>query len=344
MVVTEKSTRKDKAGNKHLLTDEDLDQALARIHRGEDGRYRVLLSKYLDGVPIGGADTKGVRKDDINDVIPHEDRRSLRGLYVFFSWLQYTDVKEHHMLDMWVENPDHPGEHYVKHYLVDFGKSLGSFKTLSSRDADGHAYAVDLQYDMLSMVTLGLWKRPWEGTRDTGIEGLAPLDAEHFEPNKWKPHFPFFPFDRKDDYDGFWGAKIVMSFSPAHIKAAIEQGRFQDPDAVDYLLAAVVGRQRKIGRLLVPRGQSSRQIRHRHQRQRPAGVLRRLALAPRSGPAARESQPLCRDQLRLPGQVTGPARRDQAAIDWPIHRVRGRPEDGQVQRPLHHHSPRHLSQ
>lgn len=247
LAVAAKSTIKDRLGKKRALTNDDVEAMLARVNALPDGRYRVMLSKYLDGVPLGGISPEGVREDDVNDTIPHQDRRVLRGLYVFYSWLQYTDVKPGNTLDMWVKDPENPERHYVMHYLVDFGKSLGAFATLSARTFDGHSHIVDPVDDLLSAVTFGLWKRPWDRTREVDIPGVARFDAEHFDPGDWKSHYPYVPVERKDRHDAYWAAKIVMSFSPAHIKAAVEQGQYDHPDAVDYLVAVLVGRQRRIG-------------------------------------------------------------------------------------------------
>ncbi len=246
--LTAKSTAEDATGNKRRMTPGDLDDVLAKAHRFEDGTYRAVASKYLPGIPVGGFRQEGTRADDPNDVIPHEDRRVVRGLYVFFSWVQYTDVKLSNTLDMWTEDPARPGHHYVVHYLVDFGKSLGAFATLAQRPGDGHVENVDWRYDVLSFFTFGLWKRPWEGTPDPGIEGVAPFDAEHFHPGEWTPHWLWVPFLHADVYDMFWAAKIVMRFTPAQIRAAVRAGQYRDPRAVDYLTDVLIERQRKIGR------------------------------------------------------------------------------------------------
>jgi hypothetical protein len=42
-----------------------------------------------------------------------------------FAWLDHVDVKQHNSLDMWVTDPEEATRHYVKHYYIDFGKSLG---------------------------------------------------------------------------------------------------------------------------------------------------------------------------------------------------------------------------
>jgi hypothetical protein len=238
---------RDFYGNTEPLSQEEVDEDLAEVHLLPDGRYRVLASKYVPGKNVGGFPQEGVRKDDPNDVIPHQHRRELRGLYVFMAWLQSTDLKEGNTVDAWVEDADAPGQHFVMHYLVDFGKSLGVFVTVSQRPADGHVRAFDLTAMLKSLPTLGLWKRPWEGVHDPHIDGLAPFDAEHFDPGKFEEQLPFAPFLAKDQHDMYWATKILLKFSRAHIRAAVASG-FSNPKAIDYLTKVLVARQRKSAR------------------------------------------------------------------------------------------------
>ncbi|NIW47138.1 MAG: hypothetical protein GWN30_21030, partial [Gammaproteobacteria bacterium] len=60
---------------------------------------------------------KGIRDDDLNDVIPHQHRRELRGLRVVAAWLNHFDTKANNTLDVYVEDG------YVRHYLIDFGST-----------------------------------------------------------------------------------------------------------------------------------------------------------------------------------------------------------------------------
>jgi len=46
--------------------------------RRSDGTYRVIASRELPGKIKGGFTFYGMRKDDPNDLIPHEHRRDLR--------------------------------------------------------------------------------------------------------------------------------------------------------------------------------------------------------------------------------------------------------------------------
>ncbi len=49
------------------------------------------------------------------------------------------------------------------------------------------------------------------------------------------------------DRDGFWGAKIVMSFSDEQLAAAVEAGQYSDPAAA-YLLKTIIERRDIVGR------------------------------------------------------------------------------------------------
>ena len=69
----------DKKGRKRRMTQSDLDEILRYPVREPDGRIRAFTSKLLIGKPIGPFAYSGTRSDDPNDIIPHQDRRELRG-------------------------------------------------------------------------------------------------------------------------------------------------------------------------------------------------------------------------------------------------------------------------
>jgi hypothetical protein len=115
--------RDPKTGKQRPLTQDDLDEMLWRVARLPDGRCRVLASKILKGKPKGPFPQIGFRSDDPNDLIPHEDRRELRALSVIVSWINDWDLKEVQSLDMYVEEN---GRKFLRHYLLDFGSSLGA--------------------------------------------------------------------------------------------------------------------------------------------------------------------------------------------------------------------------
>jgi hypothetical protein len=235
----------DVFGNKRAMTAHDLANVLTQIDHRADGSYRALVSRYLDGVPAGGYAAEGVRQDDPNDRIAHEDRRSVRGQRVLFAWLDNTDVKEDNGLDMWVGEG---GRHYLLHHILDFGLALGVYGYDQIDAADGYAETVDYGVQVASLASLGLWQRPWEGADGPAIRGVGRFESAHFDPFGWRDRYPYAPFRHVQDADGFWAAKIIMRFSGAQIRAAVEQGAYEDPRAADYITRTLVERQRATGR------------------------------------------------------------------------------------------------
>ena len=215
--------------------------ALAKVDHLADGSMRVLASRYLAGTPIGPYAREGTRADDPNDVIPHERRRSLRGQFPIFAWLNHTDLQEDNTLDMFIEDG------YVVHYLVDFGKALGVMGLGLHRQTPGFTYKVDLAMALGTLFSFGLWKRPWDTLDETGLRGIRLYDAAHFDPGAWRAHSLYWPYEDKDRFDAFWGAKLVMRFTREQLAAIVDEGRFSDPRARAYMLDTLVARQRKTG-------------------------------------------------------------------------------------------------
>ena len=249
LVLADDAVIKDPMGNEKPLTDAFVDQQLAKINVGPDGTIRGLVSQFIPGVPIGGHDRDGVRPDDPNDTVPHNLMRELRGQYSIYSWLDQTDAKEDNSLDTWVEDPADKNVHYVVHYMLDFGKGLGAQPFINGRRFVGHAYLMDFGDIAKSLVTLGFWRRPWEGRKDPGLVGVGLFDSEPYDPGSWHAYSPsYFPFLDADRFDKFWGAKILVRFSREHIEAAVAQARLSDPRAARYITEQLVARQRKTAR------------------------------------------------------------------------------------------------
>ncbi len=66
---------------------------------GPDGTYRVVAGRLIPGKIIGNFRYQGTRPDDPNDLVPHQHRRELRGLFVFGAWTNLTDFKSNNTLD-----------------------------------------------------------------------------------------------------------------------------------------------------------------------------------------------------------------------------------------------------
>ena len=122
------------------MTARDIDDVLLKTPRDKDGMYRGLASLTIAGDIIGPFRYYGTRSDDPNDIVDHEDRRDLRGLYVFAAWLNHTDSKSINSLDSVVEED---GRRFIKHFLIDFGAILGQRQLRSQEPARGNVFLFD---------------------------------------------------------------------------------------------------------------------------------------------------------------------------------------------------------
>jgi hypothetical protein len=232
-------------GKDAKLTPTELDRALALIEIDPDGRIRTMTSWMLDGKALGGHPQRGTRDDDPNDRIPHERRRDLRGMAGFFAWIDHIDVKESQTIDMWIEDSSNKSHHYVKHYLVDFGKSFGVLATSNGDKRRGHQRVVDFGSIATSFVTVGLNHRPWEARTSPKLRGVALLESRDYNPGTWKIAAPvYLPLETSDRLDKFWASKILMRFTREQIRAIVETAKLTDPRAVDYMTQEIVNRQR----------------------------------------------------------------------------------------------------
>lgn len=229
-------------GDKKPMRQFDLDKVLGEVDKLPNGHIRTLVSRFLDGEPVGGWAREGIRRDDPNDVVPHQDRRTARALLPIFAWLDNTDVKEDNGLDMYVEDG---GRHYLLHYVLDFGLALGVYGYDQIEPADGYAYSLDLGADFKALFSLGLWRRPWEGADGPKIKGVGRFESAHYSPLIWRDHYPFSPFFKLDAGDAFWAAKLILKFTEPQIRAAVEEGKYSDPKAVDYIVQTLIERQRQ---------------------------------------------------------------------------------------------------
>jgi hypothetical protein len=251
IAIDAKATKKDPLGNKTPLTAADVAGAFEKAYRANDGRLRVLASRYLPGIPIGPYAREGVRPDDPNDRIPHEQRRSVRGQKAIFSWLNHTDMQEDNTLDAFIRYPGPDGKPtdrgHVVHYLIDFGKAFGVMGYVMDWKTVGYTYRADVGMALRALVTLGLWQRPWDGLSAPKYQGLGLFDARHFDAGAWRTNSPYWPFEDADRFDGYWGAKLVMRFSREQIAAAVDEARYSDPRTPPYMVDTLVARQRKVG-------------------------------------------------------------------------------------------------
>ena len=236
-------------GSKRAFRQEDLDLILSRIPRRPDGSYRAVASKMLPGKPKGGFRFQGVRDDDPNDIIPHQHRRDVRALRLFTAWLNDYDIHTANTLDMYVEEE---GRHFLRHYVFDFGSTLGSAGNTVKPQWAGFENRFDLKEAGKSLATLGIREpRTEKYPIEVKYRSVGRYSAEGFDPLLWKPTFPVVAFENLTLRDARWAARIIGSFTDEQIRAAVSTGQLSDPAAAEYLAQQIMRRRdQTVSRLL----------------------------------------------------------------------------------------------
>jgi hypothetical protein len=250
LAVTAQSKYRDPQGHTRPMKDQDIDDVLLKVRPKRDGAYRGMASLTIAGEIIGPFRYYGTRSDDPNDVVSHENRRDLRGLFVFAAWLNHTDTKSLNSLDSVVEED---GVWRVKHYLIDFGAILGSDSFEAKSPRAGHVYLFDFKPAAWQVLSLGLYVPRWMLTDYPRIPEAGHLDYESFHPDRWKSNYPNPAFELRSPADEYWAAKKVMAFSDADIRAVVETAGYSDPRAVEWTVKCLVARRDRIGRTFFAR-------------------------------------------------------------------------------------------
>jgi hypothetical protein len=243
LVIADGVEYRDPENRKRPLTEHVLTELLADQHKSADGAYRAVASRWVGGEVVGPFSYRGVRTDDPNDIVPHQDRRMLRGLAVFSAWLNHHDTRSINTMDALVEED---GRRYLKHYLIDFGSILGSAGYAPKEAWIGHRYVIERGETAKRLITLGFIPPRWARADYPKLPGAGLFDSWSFEPLSWKPFYPNPAFEMMDDADAFWAAKQVAAFTDDEIRAIVKTGKYSDPRTEAWIADCLIERRNKL--------------------------------------------------------------------------------------------------
>jgi hypothetical protein len=244
--IHENATVEGAGGKRRSMKPRDLNDIFDVAATTREGSMRILASLALEGRPLGPFRYEGTRSDDPNDIVPHENRRDLRGLHVFCAWLNHTDSKANNSLDMLVEQD---GVRFIRHHLIDFGAILGSDSDMAKDPRFGNEYIIPTGRQALrGMFTFGLTAPDWERVRYPKLKAAGRFESGVFDPEKWKGNYPNPAFLSRLPDDEYWAATHVMAFTGDDILAIVETGQYSDPAVTEYITKALIERRDKIGR------------------------------------------------------------------------------------------------
>jgi len=239
-------TAKDSWGRDVPLTPEALRELLRRAYHLPDGRIRALASRVIPGIAKGSPRLLGVRPDDANDTVSHEDRRELRGLRTVAAFINFTDARRGNFFDTFVPDSAEPGSGgHIVHYVLDFSSALGAGNVDYKDPKLGNEYLFDLPKVLFRALTLWQIEPDWARLPLTH-PALGYFESSIFDPERWRPSYLNPAFDRATLRDSFWGAKLVASLRDDDLRVIARAGAWSDPHVADLLSRILAERRDRI--------------------------------------------------------------------------------------------------
>jgi len=249
LVVPEAGQVVSSAGDTRRAVAEDLDSFLGSVAAAKGGRFRAVATRLprSEADILGPYQVFGTRTDDPNDIVPHEHRRDLRGLFVFSAWLGHSNMRAVNTADVVV---DEGGTPHVRHYLLDFTTTLGSGVYGGPKQAWEGREKLYPGVGTIAANTFGfgVYTPKWMRASYPNLRGVGSFDGRTFDPERWTTNYELPPFANRLPDDTFWAAKQVLAFTDDDIRALVETGAYSDPRAVDWITTALIERRDRIGR------------------------------------------------------------------------------------------------
>jgi hypothetical protein len=241
------------SGRPRELLGTDIDMFLRRVPVGTDQTYRAVATRLPEarGSLLGPFQVWGVRRDDPNDTVPHEHRRDLRGLSVFESWVNNANARAVGTQDILTTVG---GVTRIRHYLVDFTRSLGSgIQDGAKLSWEGNEAAFPgLEAIGRNIAGMGIATPTWMKASFPRLREVGAFEANTFEPAEWTTNHSIAPFANRLPDDTFWAARQVMAFTDEEIRAIVQTGQYSK-EAEDWITAALIERRNRIGRTFFAR-------------------------------------------------------------------------------------------
>jgi hypothetical protein len=236
-------------GEPRDLMPEDIDRFLQSVPLDGERGYRAVATRVPRRELLGNYQFYATRSDDPNDIVPHEHRRDLRGMWVMHMWLNNPQFNPANTLEALVADTP-AGPYYIRRYVVDFFKTLGAGNRGPKEAREGNEYRFDLGSALRNVATMGLATPAWAQESYPRVRGIGRFGGEAFDADAWTADAEFITWSNRLPDDMYWGAKLVMSFTDEEIRAIVNSGGYSDERAPTWIADALIQRRDKIGRAL----------------------------------------------------------------------------------------------
>lgn len=228
------------------LMEDDIDLFLKSLPRDPARGYRAVAIKAPKGAKlVGPYEFFGLRRDDPNDIVPHEHRRDLRGVHVISAWVNNNWVSAVQSQDVLIQEN---GIYFMRHYIVDFFNTLGSGIEQMKRAREGNEPLFDMGTTARNILGFGIWAPAWQRARYPGIRAVGRFEYEAFDPGKWTPNYEAAALANHLPDDDYWAAKQILAFTDDDIRTIVKVARHSDQRAEEWIARCLIERRNKIGR------------------------------------------------------------------------------------------------
>jgi hypothetical protein len=228
------------------LDEEDIDLLLRKSARHPVKGYRaVALRIPPDYKVLGPYRFLDRRSDDPNDVVPHQHRRDLRGLYVVSAWVSNNWIGSLQTSDILVREGN---KRFIRHYFIDFFNFLGAGVRQEKQTREGNEPFIDVEDAAWNFLSLGLRSPEWQRARYPGIPAVGRFESEVFDPALWRPNSTIAAFSNRTPHDDYWAARKILAFTDEDIRAIVKTAQYSDPEAAEWIAKCLIERRDKIGR------------------------------------------------------------------------------------------------
>ena len=229
------------------LIPEDIDAFLKLVGRDRERGYRAVATRLPRREVLGNWQFYATRSDDPNDIVPHEHRRDLRGMWALHAWVNNFDFSPAQTASALVS--DGPGQpQYIRRYVIDFFKTLGAGARGPKEARDGNEYRFELTQALRNVGSMGVVTPAWAKESYPRVRGVGRFGGRVFDADAWTADTHFVTWANRLPDDMYWGAKLVMSFTDEEIGAIVDTAGYSDQRATQWIANALIERRDEIGR------------------------------------------------------------------------------------------------
>lgn len=164
-------------------------------------------------------------------------RREVRALQLVGAWINNVDQTEQNT-GLTIDD-----QGVIRHYVLDFGASLGSFTFRPQMARLGWTRLFDAwQQFSQPLYDAGIRRVPWEAPYRVHSPAVGYFTA-NFDPDRWQPFYTNMGFLEVTDADRRWAAKRIAQFSDEQIRAVVDLARYSHRSDADHVTSTLIRRR-----------------------------------------------------------------------------------------------------